>query len=86
MISLTLILLLIIVICSLNVQASFVVPTKNFHPFKEKYQRNNKKGGQKNLRCFPHCRNGRHVSSGFCGDSIKVHVAVTRVTESGGKS
>ncbi|RLN58850.1 hypothetical protein BBJ28_00010773 [Nothophytophthora sp. Chile5] len=68
----------------LNVRASFVAPTKNFQLFRPRYQRNNKKGGQKNLRCFPCCRNGRHVSSGFCGDSIRVHVAVSRVTESGG--
>ncbi|CAI5713580.1 unnamed protein product [Hyaloperonospora brassicae] len=68
----------------LSVRASFVAPTKTFQLFRQRYQRNNKKGGQKNLRCFPCCRNGRHVSSGFCGDSIKVHVAVTRVTESGG--
>ncbi|TYZ64341.1 hypothetical protein PybrP1_012310 [[Pythium] brassicae (nom. inval.)] len=68
----------------LNVRASFVVPTKNFQLFQPRYQRNNKKGGQKNLRCFPSCRNGRHVSSGFCGDSIRVHVGVSRVTESGG--
>lgn len=68
----------------LNVRASFVVPTKNFQLFQSRYQRNNKKGGQKNLRCFPSCRNNRHVSSGFCGDSIRVHVGVSRVTESGG--
>lgn len=68
----------------LNVRASFVVPTKNFQLFQSRYQRNNKKGGQKNLRCFPCCRNGRHVSSGFCGDSIRVHVGVSRMTESGG--
>uniref|UniRef100_M4BAB3 Uncharacterized protein n=1 Tax=Hyaloperonospora arabidopsidis (strain Emoy2) TaxID=559515 RepID=M4BAB3_HYAAE len=68
----------------LNVRASFVAPTKNFQLFRQRYQRNNKKGGQKNLRCFPCCRNGHHVSSGFCGDSIKVHVAVSRVTKSGG--
>lgn len=68
----------------LNVRASFVAPTKNFQLFQPRYQRNNKKGGQKNLRCFPCCRNGRHVSSGFCGDSIRVHVAVSRITESGG--
>lgn len=68
----------------LNVRASFVVPTKHFQLFQSRYQRNNKKGGQKNLRCFPCCRNGRHVSSGFCGDSIRVHVGVSRVTESGG--
>ncbi|KAE9021630.1 hypothetical protein PF011_g4853 [Phytophthora fragariae] len=68
----------------LNVRASFVAPTKNFQLFRPRYQRNNKKGGQKNLRCFPCCHNGRHVSSGFCGDSIRVHVAVSRMTESGG--
>lgn len=68
----------------LNVRASFVAPSKNFQLFQPRYQRNNKKGGQKNLRCFPCCRNGRHVSSGFCGDSIRVHVAVSRTTESGG--
>ncbi|TMW65119.1 hypothetical protein Poli38472_009286 [Pythium oligandrum] len=68
----------------LNVRASFVAPTKSFQLFQPRYQRNNKKGGQKNLRCFPCCRNGRHVSSGFCGDSIRVHVAVSRITEYGG--
>ncbi|KAJ0403521.1 hypothetical protein P43SY_010064 [Pythium insidiosum] len=68
----------------LNVRASFVAPSKGFQLFQSRYQRNNKKGGQKNLRCFPCCRNGRHVSSGFCGDSIRVHVAVSRITTSGG--
>lgn len=68
----------------LIVRASFVAPSKDFHLFQTRYQRNNKKGGQKNLRCFPCCRNRRHVSSGFCGDSIRVHVAVSRITESGG--
>ncbi|KAL8007789.1 hypothetical protein Plhal703r1_c03g0016731 [Plasmopara halstedii] len=68
----------------LNVRASFVIPTKDFQLFRSRYQRNNKKGGQKNLRCFPCCRNGRHISSGFCGDSIRVHVAVSRLTKSGG--
>jgi hypothetical protein len=36
------------------------------------YQRNNKRTGVKNLRCFPLCSPERHVKSGFCGQSLVV--------------
>ena len=36
------------------------------------YHRNNKRGGLKNIRCFPHCTDGTHKSKGFCGAPIRV--------------
>mmetsp|Transcript_19064 Transcript_19064/g.31217 ORF Transcript_19064/g.31217 Transcript_19064/m.31217 type:complete len:863 (+) Transcript_19064:435-3023(+) len=38
--------------------------------FNPRYQRNNKRSGQKNLRCFPVCNEGGHLASGFCGRPI----------------
>jgi len=35
--------------------------------FQDRYQRNNKRTGQKNLRCFPGCGELGHMVSGFCG-------------------
>lgn len=35
----------------------------------EAYQRNNKGGGLKNLRCFPHCKS-QHVERGYCGAPV----------------
>ncbi|OQR86875.1 hypothetical protein ACHHYP_09761 [Achlya hypogyna] len=40
--------------------------------FRSSYQRNNKKGGQKNLRCFPNCCQGLHAATGFCGGPVGV--------------
>jgi hypothetical protein len=42
--------------------------------FSDIYQRNNKRGGLKNLRCFPDC-GAQHKERGFCGRSVKVAVA-----------
>lgn len=39
--------------------------------FKDKYQRNNKQTGVKNLRCFPTCSPEGHQSTGFCGRSVR---------------
>ena len=36
------------------------------------YLRNNRRGGQKNLRCFPACSEQGHRCSGFCGRAVKV--------------
>ncbi len=41
--------------------------------FKGLYQRNNKNGGQKHLRCFPRC-NETHNPHGFCGSSVVTKV------------
>jgi hypothetical protein len=41
--------------------------------FEPRYQRNNKRGGLKNLRCFPSC-GPSHKARGFCGRSVVVHV------------
>lgn len=38
-------------------------------------QRNNKKSGLKNLRCFPYCSTLGHVARGFCGNPITVRVS-----------
>ncbi|GBG27214.1 Hypothetical Protein FCC1311_017614 [Hondaea fermentalgiana] len=40
--------------------------------FKDKYQRNNKQTGRKNLRCFPLCHATKHIASGFCGQQVKI--------------
>mmetsp|Transcript_14921 Transcript_14921/g.28989 ORF Transcript_14921/g.28989 Transcript_14921/m.28989 type:complete len:655 (-) Transcript_14921:150-2114(-) len=37
--------------------------------FSKRYQRNNKRGGLKNLRCFPSCSE-THKDRGFCGGSV----------------
>lgn len=39
--------------------------------FRPLYQRNNKRGGLKNLRCFPSC-SAEHRVRGFCGRSVVV--------------
>jgi len=41
-------------------------------PFKDKYQRNNKQTGRKNLRCFPTCHPVKHMPTGFCGQPVKI--------------
>jgi len=41
--------------------------------FKDIYQRNNKRGGLKNLRCFPSC-GWRHKERGFCGRAVELKV------------
>jgi hypothetical protein len=40
--------------------------------FKDAYLRNNRRGGQKNLRCFPECSERGHRCSGFCGRAVQV--------------
>ena len=39
--------------------------------FASRYQRNNKRSGIKNLRCFPRC-SYPHRSQGFCGQPVVV--------------
>ena len=34
------------------------------------FSRNNRSSGQKSLRCFPHCCEGKHRANGFCGAPI----------------
>ncbi|OQR92562.1 hypothetical protein THRCLA_08671 [Thraustotheca clavata] len=50
----------------------FVLTFSSSCGFRKEYQRNNKKGGLKNLRCFPNCCSGIHATSGFCGGSVLV--------------
>jgi len=47
--------------------------TSEFH---SQYQRNNKQGGLKNLRCFPTCDES-HMLHGFCGRSVLVRLKET---------
>lgn len=42
--------------------------------FRERYLRNNKRGGLKHLRCFPECLPTGHHASGFCGHRVVVSV------------
>jgi len=46
---------------------------QNFHA---KYQRNNKRSGHKNLRCFPICADEGHTEKGFCGNSIIANINI----------
>ena len=41
---------------------------------KTAYVRNNKRGGLKNLRCFPHCLTDGHNPLGFCGSGLFARV------------
>ena len=36
----------------------------------KEYSRNNRSSGQKSLRCFPHCCEGKHRPYGFCGAPV----------------
>lgn len=47
--------------------------------FGQRYQRNNKRGGLKNLRCFPTCAE-QHKERGFCGRSVVVHLEFPTTT------
>lgn len=51
--------------------------------FHAKYQRNNKRSGLKNLRCFPRCPDSGHKPLGFCGSPIVVEVQLTYRDASG---
>ena len=42
--------------------------------FTDKYQRNNKQTGVKNLRCFPTCAAEGHQPTGFCGRKVKIQM------------
>ncbi|KAH9257838.1 hypothetical protein BASA81_003857 [Batrachochytrium salamandrivorans] len=52
-----------------TVEATFL----DLHLFSSHYQRNNKRGSVKNLRCFPSCSTS-HKQRGFCGRSVAVQV------------
>ncbi len=43
--------------------------------YTQRYQRNNKRTGLKNLRCFPHCAEEGHKLRGFCGAPVRVQVS-----------
>eukprot|EP00924_Labyrinthula_sp_SR-Ha-C_P004541 snap_masked-scaffold_1-processed-gene-3.25-mRNA-1 protein AED:1.00 eAED:1.00 QI:0/-1/0/0/-1/1/1/0/777 len=43
--------------------------------WKPEYQRNNRNGGLKNIRCFPYCGD-KHYSSGFCGMSLMLKLSI----------
>ena len=48
--------------------------------FKPSYLRNNRRGGQKNIRCFPACSHDGHKCAGFCGQAVKLDVTSTNTT------
>jgi len=51
--------------------------TKRFmNDFKPSYLRNNRRGGQKNIRCFPTCSADGHKSAGFCGQAVSLVVSI----------
>ena len=43
--------------------------------FKPSYLRNNRRGGQKNIRCFPTCAEEGHKCSGFCGRTVHIQLS-----------
>eukprot|EP00924_Labyrinthula_sp_SR-Ha-C_P013001 augustus_masked-scaffold_12-processed-gene-6.49-mRNA-1 protein AED:0.45 eAED:0.45 QI:0/-1/0/1/-1/1/1/0/518 len=49
--------------------------------FSTRYQRNNKKKGLKNLRCFPSC-GFRHKERGFCGSSVLIQASFSEQIKS----
>ena len=69
------------------------------HLFRTSYQRNNKRGGQKNVRCFPICAGANapiapasyiptasgagHNRAGFCGRPVRAHVSVAEGVDPG---
>lgn len=42
----------------------------------QRYQRNNKRTGLKNLRCFPYCSDD-HKARGFCGRPVTIHMSLS---------
>jgi len=40
-------------------------------PAMARFQRNNRRTGMKNLRCFPQCSERGHTPSGFCGTTLR---------------
>jgi len=46
--------------------------------FKEKYLRNTKTAGVKNIRCFPCCSTPVHTKQGFCGQAVTVEIVFFR--------
>ena len=56
-----------------------------FHgQYHAKYQRNNKRCGFKNLRCFPYCGpHGTHHEQGFCGAPISIDLTFLHGEDSG---
>jgi hypothetical protein len=57
-----------------TMDARFELPPNG--EFEKKYQRNNKKGGIKNLRCFPQCSNMEHRKGAPCTGPVVVAVKV----------
>jgi len=51
----------------------FAAEFADTHKWRCEYQRNNRNGGMKNIRCFPFC-GAKHYSTGFCGESLLVMV------------
>ena len=47
------------------------------------YLRNNKRGGLKNLRCFPECLPAGHHPKGFCGHTLSAECETTRPLPTG---
>eukprot|EP00946_MAST-07B_sp_MAST-7B-sp1_P004958 g4958.t1 len=49
---------------------------RSLHKFKTHYVRNNRRSTEKNLRCFPCCNVGGHVTQGFCGRGCLFRITV----------
>ena len=53
--------------------------------FKPSYLRNNRRGGQKNIRCFPTCSADGHKSAGFCGQAVSLVVSIDEASSKNGE-
>ena len=51
-----------------------VVPETDCGP---SYVRNNKRGGLKNLRCYPKCLEKGHNRNGFCGQALEIKLSIS---------
>lgn len=61
---------------SLKAEDEFTGAFLHLDKWKSSYQRNYRKCGGKNLRCFPYCK-PVHLSTTFCGDSVKVQLKMS---------
>jgi len=49
--------------------------------FSQHYQRNNRGGGLKNIKCFPSCRTEGHRESSFCGNAVNLVLSLNEMTD-----
>ena len=61
-------------------QAYYICELAQMDKFSGRYQRNNRNGGLKNIRCFP-CCGSEHFARGFCGESVTLLLLTNQPAE-----